>query len=112
MTAASSNAQIVTVTARSIIELPSDVDGDYKVYLNGVVQRADIDFDVEERVLVFNQPLRKDRISGWRWFRGAWDVGTYQQNDTVDILYEVDGQPRVAHGLEVTLVGDHTILDG
>jgi len=51
--------------ARSIIELPSDLDGDYEVYLNGV-QQAYVDFDVDERVIVFNQPLRKDRISGWR----------------------------------------------
>jgi hypothetical protein len=42
--------------ARSIIELPSDLDGDYEVYLNGV-QQAYVDFDVDERVLVFNQPV-------------------------------------------------------
>ncbi len=93
------------MTARSIIELPSDLDDDYEVYLNGVLQQVYVDFDVDERVLVFDRPLRKDRISGWRWFLGAWGVGTYRQNDTVDIRYEVDGHPRVAHGLEVTLVG-------
>jgi hypothetical protein len=97
--------------ARSIIELPSDLDGDYEVYLNGV-QQAYVDFDVDERVLVFNQPPRKDRISGWRWFLDAWSVGTYRQNDTIDIRYEVDGQPRLAHGLEISLVreGRHGIF--
>ena len=95
--------------ARSIIELPSDLDGDYEVYLNGVLQQAYVDSGVDERVLVFDRPLRKDRISGWRWFLGAWGVGTYRQNDTVDIRYEVEGQPRVAHGLEVSLVRDHSI---
>ena len=99
------------MTAHSIVELPSDLDGDYEVYLNGVLQQAYVDFDVEGRTLVFSRPLQKDRISGWRWFLGAWGVGTYRQNDTVDIRYEVDGTLRVAHDLEVALVSDQTILD-
>jgi hypothetical protein len=91
------------VTARSIVELPFEVTEDYEVYLNGVLQTPDVDFDVEGHMLVFNRALRKDRISGWRWFLGAWGVGTYRQNDTVDIRYEIDGQPCVAHGLEISL---------
>ncbi len=100
------------MTPRSIIELPADIGGDYEVYLNGVLQQPYLDFDVEGRVIIFNQPLRKDRISGWRWFLGAWGVGTYRQNDTIDIRYTVDGQPRVAHGLEAKLVRDHALSDG
>ena len=91
------------MTARSIVELPSEVEDDYEVYLNGVLQERDVDFAIEGRTLVFNRALSKDRISGWRWFLGAWGVGTYRQNDTVDIRYEIDGQPRVAHGLEISL---------
>jgi len=97
------------VTARSVVELTPDVAGDYDVYLNGVLQQPYVDFDVEDRHLIFNQPLRKDRISGWRWFLGAWGVGTYRQNDAIDVRYEVDGQPRVAHGLEISLIAENTI---
>lgn len=99
------------MTARSIVELPSDVEGDYGVYLNGVLQQPYVDFDVEDRRLVFALPLRKDRISGWRWFVGAWGVGTYRQNDTIDVRYEVDGQPRVAHGLEISLIMENATSD-
>ncbi|MGK2938928.1 MAG: hypothetical protein ACSLFR_14160 [Solirubrobacteraceae bacterium] len=56
---------------RSIIALPPSVTGDYTVYLNGVAQEEDADFRVEGRTLVFDRSLRKDRISGWRWFLGA-----------------------------------------
>ena len=43
---------------------------------------------------VFERELRKDRISGWRWFLGAWGVGTYRQDDSVDVRYErADGSP-------------------
>jgi hypothetical protein len=76
-----------------------------------LLQQPYVDFDVEDRHLVFALPLRKDRISGWRWFLGAWGVGTYRQNDTVDVRYEVEGQPHVAHGLEISLITENTFPD-
>ena len=37
-----------------------------------------------------------------RWFLGAWGVGTYRQDDSVDVRYEApDGSPRVAPRLEI-----------
>lgn len=91
---------------RSIIDLPPSVNGDYTVYLNGVAQEEDVDFQVEGRTLVFDRSLRKDRISGWRWFLGAWGVGTYRQDDTIDLRYEVDGEMHVAHALPITISDD------
>ena len=36
------------------------------------------------------------------WLLGAWGVGTYRQNDSVDVRYEAaDGSPRVAEALEI-----------
>jgi hypothetical protein len=35
------------------------------------------------------------------WLLGMWGIGTYKRNDEIDIRYEVNGQPRVAHALEV-----------
>ena len=90
--------------ARSRIRLPPDVRDPFEVYLNGVHQERGIDYAVEGKTLVFGQELRKDKISGWRWFLGAWGVGTYRQHDSVDVRYESAGQPRVAEGLEIELV--------
>jgi hypothetical protein len=88
--------------SRSSVRLPREVREPYEVYLNGVPQRAGVDFKLREGRLVFEQDLRKDKISGWRWLLGAWGVGTYRQNDSVDIRYETsDGSPRVAEGLEI-----------
>jgi hypothetical protein len=88
--------------SRSTVRLPREVRGSYEVYLNGVPQKAGVDFKLREGKLVFEQDLRKDKISGWRWLLGAWGVGTYRQNDSVDIRYESpDGSPRVAEGLEI-----------
>jgi hypothetical protein len=88
--------------ARSTVRLPRGVRAPYEVYVNGVHQQLGVDYAVREGSLVFERELRKDRISGWRWFLGAWGVGTYRQNDSVDVRYEAaDGSPRVAEGLEI-----------
>jgi hypothetical protein len=88
--------------SRSKVRLPSDVRSPYEVYLNGVRQRLGIDYTVREGSLVFERELRKDKISGWRWLLGAWGVGTYRQDDSVDVRYEAaDGSPRVAEALEI-----------
>lgn len=88
--------------ARSRVRLPREVREPYQVFLNGVPQRLGVDFQVREGALVFERELRKDTISGWRWLLGAWGVGTYRQDDSVDVRYEaVDGSPRVAEGLEI-----------
>ena len=88
--------------ARSRVRLPKDVRGPYEVYLNGVLQQPGVDYRVREGSLVFEGELRKDKISGWRWLLGAWGVGTYRQNDSVDVRYEAaDGSPRVAEALEI-----------
>ena len=88
--------------SRSKVTLPRAVRQPYQVYLNGVPQQLGVDFNVRDGALVFERELRKDKISGWRWLLGAWGVGTYRQNDSVDVRYEAaDGSPRVAEGLEI-----------
>jgi hypothetical protein len=87
---------------RSVVKLPAGVRSPFDVYLNGVRQEPGVDFQVRGGALVFERELKKDRISKWRWFIGAWGVGTYRQNDSVDVRYErADGSPAVAEGLEI-----------
>jgi hypothetical protein len=92
------------VSPTSLVRLPPEVRSPFEVYLNGVRQEAGADYQVADGALVFAQELRKDRISGWRWFLGAWGVGTYRQNDSVDVRFETaEGTPRVAEGLAIEL---------
>jgi hypothetical protein len=89
--------------ARSSVRLPPGVRPPFEVYLNGVRQEPGRDFAVRGERLVFERELRKDRISGWRWFLGAWGIGTYRQDDSVDVRYtRPDGSTTVAEGLEIT----------
>jgi hypothetical protein len=73
----------------------------FEVYVNGVRQQEGTDYVLRARELRFKRRLAKDKISKWRWFVGAWGVGTYRQNDSVDIRYELDGRPMVAEALEI-----------
>jgi hypothetical protein len=94
--------------SRSLVRLPSAVDtlDEFHVYVNGVWQCPEVDYELDDRTLVFNRRLTRDRISGWRWFLGAWGIGTYRQDDTVDVHYEVDGQQRLAHALAIVPCDD------
>ena len=91
---------------RSSVRLPRDVEGDFTVYVNGVRQREGDDFIVRRRELLFARELKKEgRLGLWRWFLGAWGIGTYRQNDSVDVQYAVGGRPRVAEGLDIEARG-------
>jgi hypothetical protein len=87
---------------KSKVTLPQAVREPYEIYLNGVPQKPGVDFVANGRSLLFERELRKDEISKWRWLLGAWGVGTYRQNDSIDVRYEAaDGSPRLAEGLEI-----------
>jgi hypothetical protein len=85
------------------VRLPRYVPADrFEVFVNGVPQERGADFRVEGRTLVFERELKKEgKLGAWRWFLGAWGIGTYRQNDSVDVKYEVNGVPRVAEALDI-----------
>jgi len=85
-----------------IVRLPPGVQEPFQVYLNGVAQTAGVDYERRGRRLIFDRPLAKEgKLGFWRWFLGAWGIGTYRKDDQVDVAYEVDGRPIVAHALEI-----------
>ena len=84
----------------SIVRLPDHVRGDFAVFVNGVAQRPGVDYVVAGRELRFTRELKQEgRLGFWRWFLGAWGIGTYREHDAVDVQYELDGRPMVAEGL-------------
>jgi hypothetical protein len=86
---------------RSLVRLPPGVSDGFDVYLNGVRQQPGVDFEVVEGTLRFDRVLMKDKISKKRWFLGAWGVGTYRQDDSVDVRYRRGGRTVVAEALEI-----------
>jgi len=85
---------------RTRVPLPRTVRPPFEVFVNGVRQEMGADYEVREGALVFHRELvQEGKLGFWRWFLGAWGIGTYRRNDVVDVRYEVDGRPMVAHGL-------------
>lgn len=90
------------VPEQSIVRLPPGVPAPFDVYVNGVHQEEGVDFHVRDGSLVFGRELKKEgKLGFWRWFLGAWGVGTYRQNDSVDVRYERNGHPVLLEGLDV-----------
>src|SRR3954452_17402197 len=89
------------VLERTRVELPAGGGGGFEVFVNGVVQQPGRDFRREGGELVFDRRLaREGRLGFWRWlslFLGV--AGTYRQNDSVDVVYQVDGRRVVAAAL-------------
>jgi hypothetical protein len=86
----------------STVPLPASVRAPFDVYVNGVHQKEGVDYTVGDGALHFDRELKKEgKLGLGRWFLGAWGVGTYRQNDSVDVRYEVDGRPALIEGLEI-----------
>jgi hypothetical protein len=91
------------VAEESRVQLPPGAFGPIEVFVNGVRQREGADFERRDGELVFRRRLAHEgRLGFWRWlslFLGV--AGTYRQNDSVDVVYEVEGRRTVESGLPI-----------
>ena len=86
----------------SRVRLPRAVSRPFTVFVNGVRQEEGRDYRVEGDVLVFTRELvQEGKLGFWRWFWGAWGIGTYRKDDQVDVAWDTGGHPHVAHKLPV-----------
>jgi hypothetical protein len=83
------------------VKLPPGVRPPFEVYVNGVKQELGADYRIESGELLFSRELKRSKIGAGRWFLGIWGIGTYNQNDEIDVRYEIDGRPQLAHALDV-----------
>ncbi len=83
------------------VPLPAGVRPPLEVYVNGVRQELGTDYRIVEGELRFRRELVSGKLGRGAWFLGFWGIGTYKRNDVVDVRYEADGQPTVAHALPI-----------
>lgn len=88
---------------RWLVKLPEDAQPPFNVFVNGVPQLEGRDYAVQKGHLVFARPLAKEgKLGFWRWLLMFLSIaGTYRRNDSVDVQYEVQGETRVATGLDI-----------
>jgi hypothetical protein len=94
------------LATESRVNLPPGIGPAFEVFVNGVPQVAGRDYRRVGDQLVFSRQLRREgRLGFWRWlslFLGV--AGTYRQNDSVDVVYEVGGRSVVAAALSIEAV--------
>lgn len=84
------------------MQLPRGVRPPFEVWVSGVRQEEGRDYAVEGDMVLFSKELvQEGKLGFWRWFWGAWGIGTYRRNDVVDVRYSSNGRPMVAHALPV-----------
>jgi hypothetical protein len=85
------------VENRTQVDLPPYVTTPFEVFVNGVPQTDGADYELIGSTLVFERPLvQEGRLGFWRWARMFFGVaGTYRKNDTIDIVFTLDGRPKV-----------------
>ncbi len=88
---------------RTRVRLPRGAEGPFEVWVNGVAQAEGTDYHVERGTLLFERRLAEEgRLGFWRWtsiFLGL--IGTYRQNDSVDLRYQSGGRAHLATGLDI-----------
>ena len=83
------------------VKLPRGVRSPFEVYVNGVRQELGADYRISSGELLFERELVREKLGARAWLLGFWGIGTYKRNDEVDVLYEVEGRPMVAHALDI-----------
>ena len=89
--------------ARAMVSLPPGVADSFEVFINGVPQQRDRDFQVEGRKLIFDRELEREPKLGFaRWLSMFFGIaGTYSRNDTVDVVFEFEGRRVVSSRLPI-----------
>ena len=82
-------------------KLPPGTKSPFDVYVNGVHQELGTDYRISEGDLLFERELVRQRLGVKAWLLGFWGIGTYKRNDEIDIRYDADGEPQVAHVTEI-----------
>jgi hypothetical protein len=88
-------------TGETRISLPPSVDGDFQVFVNGVLQEPGVGFERLGRTLVFPRALVPEvKMSKLKWVLVSFGITAgNQKHDSVDIAYTHQGRRLVATGL-------------
>lgn len=86
------------------VKLPDGAEPPYAVFINGVSQAEGTDYEIGDGEIVFNRPLVKEKVSGFRWLIMFLSVaGSYRKHETVDIGFRRNGR--------IELAGDVPVLE-
>jgi hypothetical protein len=86
----------------SWFDLPAQIETPLEVFVNGIEQKAGVDYRLVEGALVFPRALEPEvKLSKVQWVLVALGVtGSHKKYDSVDVVYEQAGRRLVATSLQ------------
>ena len=94
---------------RTRIDLPASVGRPFEVFVNGVPQKEGTRLRGRSGARSSSSAtlVREGDLGFWRWARMFFGIaGSYRQNDTIDVVYSVEGRRVVA-----SLAAPHVATD-
>jgi hypothetical protein len=85
----------------SRVPLPANAQRPFQVFVNGVPKQEGVDFEVRGTSLVFATELVPPRQMTLKSYARLMFWGRYKTEHSVDLVYQIGGQPAVANGLEI-----------
>ncbi len=84
------------------VKLPAGSEPPFTVFINGVEQGEDADYNVRDGEIVFTRPIIKEKVGAGRWLAMYLGLfGTYRKNETVDLQFNRDGKTTLVDDLPV-----------
>jgi hypothetical protein len=79
--------------SRTAVDLPDHVDGEFQVYVNGILQQPGADYRTDGRTILFPRVLEPEvEMTKLQLLRALLGIaGTYRKHDSVDVAYRHGG---------------------
>ena len=85
------------------LKLPPGAEAPYVVYINGVEQREEVDYDIRAGEIVFRREIVKEKVGTGRWLAMYLGLfGTYRKNETIDLQFQREGKTELRSDLPVS----------
>jgi hypothetical protein len=84
------------------VKLPRGAEPPFAVFVNGVEQRLEADYQIRGGEIVFNREIVKEKVGAGRWLAMYLGLfGTYRKNETIDVQFSRDGKVELVSDLPV-----------
>lgn len=84
------------------VKLPRGGEPPFTVFVNGVEQSLEADYQIRGGEIVFERQIVKERVGAGRWLAMYLGLfGTYRKNETIDVQFTRAGKVELVSDLPV-----------
>lgn len=84
------------------LKLPRGAEAPYTVFVNGVQQTEDVDWELRAGEIVFTREIVKEKVGTGRWLAMYLGLfGTYRKNETIDLQFHRGGKIELLSDISV-----------